>query len=113
MPSKFDAAMDSARNQMNKCGIKFDEDLLTKIAKSLGPSLYNKDACLVAASQKSELETIKKKFLIKKLGCEDGPDLDKAIDHAIEKIGRSNRQKLRPVFYYLLVKHLKKEAVYN
>lgn len=97
---------------MKEQKIKVDRDLLHAIAKSLGPSLYKRDAALVAAGQKSELETIKKKYLIKKLGCDDGPHLDKAIDKAIVKIGKSRRNKMRPVFYYLLVKELKKESVY-
>lgn len=110
MSTKFDEAVDQCKAQMKKQRISVDEKLLTKIAKSLGPSLYNRDARTVAAGQKSELETIKKNFLIKKLGCKDGPELDKALDKAINKIGRSNRSKLRPVFYYLLVKDLKKES---
>jgi len=45
-----------------------------------------------------------------------GPSIynkDATISHAIEKIGSSNRQKLRPVFYYLIVKYLKKESIYS
>lgn len=112
MSSKFEKVCDACKAQMKKQGIPCNNELLEAIAKSLGPSLYNRDARTVAASQKSELETIKKSFLIKKLGCSDGPDLDKAIDKAVTKIGKTNRSKLRPVFYYLLVKDLKKEAVY-
>ena len=110
---KFDDVMDKCVAQMKEQKIKVDRELLEAIGKSLGPSLYNRDASLVAAAQKSELETIKKNYLIKKLGCEDGPQLDKAIDKAIDKIGRSRRNKMRPVFYYLLVKNLKKESVYK
>ena len=74
--------------------------------------LYNRDARTVATGQKSELKTIRKSFLLGKLQCDDTPELDKAMDDAIDKIGRSNRSKQRPVFYYLLVKTLKKESVY-
>ncbi len=110
--SKFDAVVDRCVAQMDEQGIQVDRDLLTAIAKSLGPSLYRQDAILVAASQPSELDTIKKNFLIGKLGCDDGPALDDAIAAAIEKIGTSRRNKLRPVFYYLLVTALGKESVY-
>ena len=113
MSSKFDVVMDRCVKQMKEQKIKVDRPLLEAIGKSLGPSLYNRDASLVAAGQKSELETIKKKFLIKKLGCEDGPQLDKALDKAVKKIGKSRRNKMRPVFYYILVKELKKESVYT
>ena len=111
--SKFDDVMDRCEKQMKEQKIKVDRPLLEAIGKSLGPSLYNRDAALVAAGQKSELETIKKNYLIKKLGCKDGPALDKSLQKAITKIGKSRRNKLRPVFYYLLVKDLKKESVYK
>ncbi|MFK7739085.1 MAG: DUF2853 family protein [Planctomycetota bacterium] len=110
--SKLEDAIESCKTQMKAQKIPCNDELLTAIAKSLGPSLYNRDARTVATGQKAEMQTIRKKFLIGKLKCEDTPALDKAIDSAIEKIGRSNRSKLRPVFYYLLVKSLKKESVY-
>ena len=110
--SKLDTALDACRKQMRAQKIPINNDLLTAIAKSLGPSLYKRDARTVATGQKSELARIRKNLLIKKLGCEDNAKLDKVIDKAIEKIGRSNRNKLRPVFYYLLVRSLKKESVY-
>lgn len=110
--SKFDAVIARCEKQMKDQKIAIDGPLLAAIGKSLGPSLYNRDALLVAAGQKSELETIKKNYLIKKLGCPDGPALDKAIAKAITKIGKSRRNKMRPVFYYLLVKELGKESVY-
>lgn len=111
--SKFDDAVAACKAQMKKQKIAVDDKLITAIAKSCGPSLYNRDARTVAAGQKSELATIRKKFLIGKLKCKDTPALDKAIDAAITKIGKSNRAKLRPVFYYLLVKSLKKESVFK
>lgn len=110
---KFDDVMDNCVKQMKEQKIQVDRPLLEKIGKSLGPSIYKRDAVLVAAGQKSELETIKKNFLIKKLGCKDGPELDKALAKATKKIGQSRRNKMRPVFYYLLVKDLKKEKVYK
>ncbi len=110
--SKLDDAIEACKEQMKNQKIPCNEELLRAIAKGLGPSLYKADAKLVAAAQPKEIAGIKEKFLIKKLGLEDGPKLDAAIEHAIEKIGRSNRAKLRPVFYYLLVKKLKKESVY-
>ncbi len=110
--SRFEAVVDRCVKQMEEQKIAVDRELLEAIAKSLGPSLYKKDASLVAAGQPKEIETIKKRFLVGKLGCADGPELDDAVGNAIEKIGRSRRNKLRPVFYYLLVKELGKESVY-
>lgn len=110
--SKLDNVLESCRKQMRAQKIAINNELLRAIAKSLGPSLYKRDARIVATSQKKELQTIRKNFLIKKLGCKDGPALDKALAKATQKIGPSNRNKLRPVFYYLLVRELKKQSVY-
>ncbi|MDE1132845.1 MAG: DUF2853 family protein, partial [Ascidiaceihabitans sp.] len=63
--------------------------------------------------QPDELETVKKNFLIKKLGLADGPQLMEAINSVIEIYGRSERNKYRAVVYYMLTKHFGKEAVYN
>ncbi len=109
--SKFDQVIESCKAQMEKCDIECDEALLVAIAKGLGPSIYNRDASLVAAGKKAEIEGVKKNFIAKKLGVE-GEAADGAVAAAIEKLGSSNRQKLRPVFYYLIVKHLGKESVY-
>lgn len=110
--SKFDEAVEKCVAQMGEQDIPVDRPLLEAIAKSLGPSLYNKDSSLVAAGQPSELDNIKKKFLVGKLGCEDGPELDQVIADAVDKIGQSRRNKLRPVFYYIMVKQLGKESVF-
>lgn len=97
----------------NKIGETPDMDLLTKVTIGCGPSIYNPDASTVAGSDKSELETVKNNFLIKKLGLADGPELDAGIDAVIEKYGRSERSKYRAVVYYMLTKHFGKESVYN
>ena len=102
-----------AADLKNKCGVTPDMDLLTKVTIGCGPSIYNDDAATVAGSQKSELETIKKNFLMKKLGLSDGPALDEGIDKVIETYGRSERNKYRAVVYYLLAKHFGKEAIYS
>jgi len=65
----------------------------------------------VAGTDKSELETVKNNFLIKKLGLPDGPDLDKAIASVMEKY--TERMKYRAVVYYMLAKHFGKESVYK
>ena len=97
----------------NKIGVTPDMDLLKKVTIGCGPSIYNKDASTVAGSDKSELETVKNNFLIKKLGLSDGPELDSAIASIMEKYGSSNPSKYRAVVYYLLPVHFKKESVYS
>lgn len=97
----------------SKCGMTPDMDLLTKVTIGCGPSIYNPDAETVAASQDHELETVKKNFLIKKLGLKDGPQLMDAINAVIETYGKSERNKYRAVIYYMLVKHFGKESIYK
>lgn len=97
----------------DKIGQTPDMDFLTKVTIGCGPSIYNKDAATVSGSDQAELDTVKKNFLIKKLGLSDGPKLDEAIASVMEQYGKSNRTKYRAVVYYLLAKHFKKESVYK
>ncbi len=96
-----------------KCKVTPDMALLTKVTIGCGPSIYDNDAQTVAASDKEELERIKSNFLIKKLGLKDGPSLMEGINAAVETYGKSERNKFRAVFYYLLVKHFGREAAYK
>lgn len=101
-----------AADLKDKCGVKPDMDLLTKVTIGCGPSIYNADAATVSASDASELATVKNNFLIKKLGLKDSADLDKGIDAVMDQYGRSNRNKYRAVVYYLLTKKFGKESAY-
>lgn len=96
----------------NKCGTEPDMDLLRKVTIGCGPAIYDADASTVAGSQPGEIETVRKNFLIKKLGLADGPELNDAINSVIEVYGKSERNKYRAVVYYLLTKHFGKESVY-
>ena len=91
---------------MKKLGLSCDEALLEKVAKGLGPALYNKDASTVSCSDQAELDTVKNNFLIKKHGLADGANLDAAIKKVCETMGTSNRNKYRAIFYYLLAEDL-------
>ena len=102
-----------AKELKEKAGVTPDMDLLTKVTIGCGPSIYNKDAASVACTQEKELETVKKNFLMKKLGLKDGPELDKAIKEVCDQLGSSNRNKYRAMFYYLLTKKFGKENIYN
>lgn len=102
-----------ATDLKDKCGVVPDLALLKKVVIGCGPSVYNADSATVSGTDAKELETVKNSFLIKKLGLADGPELEKAIDAAIDQYGRANRNKYRAVVYYLLAKHFKKESVYN
>ena len=113
MGKRDDLIAKYAEELRDKCGTDPDMDLLTKVTIGCGPSIYNADAATVAGSQPSELETVRKSFLINKLGMTDGPELMEAIHSVIETYGRSERNKYRAVIYYLLVKHFGKESVYG
>ncbi len=102
-----------AEDLRTKCRVEPDLDLLTKVTIGCGPAIYSADASTVAGSDPSELETVKKNFLMKKLGLPEGDALMAAIDAVIETYGRSERNKYRAVVYYMLVKHFGKEAVYG
>ena len=111
--SKLQEKIDLYTESASKLGIEIDAELFYLVAKGLGPSLYKEDAELVASSNKAELETIKKNFLIKKLGLDkDDEGLDEAIAKVVEQLGSSNKKKYRALFYYLLVKQTGKEEVY-
>jgi len=102
-----------AADMTGKLGMRsVDKKLLKAIGKSLGPSLYKKDSSKVACSDPKELERIKKNCCIKKLGVKDTPKLDDNIKEVCSDMGAKNRNKQRVVFYYLLVKKLKKSKVF-
>ena len=107
--NKFEEAIATYKS----AGIAVNNDLLEKVAKSLGPSIYNADSSMVSGSDKGELATVKNNFLIRKLGLADGPGLDSAIDEAIEKMGRSNPKKHRAILYTLLVEKFGKQSLFN
>ncbi len=113
MGKRDDLIAKYADDLKNKCGMTPDMDLLTKVTIGCGPAIYNDDASTVAGSDKSELETVKNNFLVKKLSLKDSPDLMDAIDSVIETYGRSERSKYRAVVYYMLTKHFGKESVYS
>ncbi len=110
--SKLQEKIDLYTSEVEKLGIKIDANLLASVTKGLGPSIYKADAEKVSSSDPKELDTVKKNFLIKKMGLEDSPKLDEAIQKAIETIGTSNRNKYRAIFYAILVTDLGLESKY-
>ena len=112
--SKFDELVVKYKASMDKHEIKgVSMKLVTAVAKSLGPSIYNKNSQLVACAKAEERDRLKKNYLVKKLGLEDGPKLDKAILDVCAKMGSRNRTKHRPIFYALLAKKFKKTDMYT
>ena len=99
-------------DENKKLGLGLSDDLITKVTVGLGPSIYKKDSETVSCSDAAELDRVKKNYLIKKLGCTESPQLDDAIKDVCAKMGSSNRNKYRALFYGLLASNFKKESVY-
>lgn len=112
---KLDDALELYTKEMTgKLGIKkVDAALLKAAAKACGPALYNNNSSKVACSDKSEMETVKKNFLIKKLGLKDSPKLDEGLKAVCAEMGSKNRNKYRAIFYYLLIKKFRKSAMFK
>ena len=105
--SKFDEKM----ALYTKAAPDADGDLLKKVAKGLGPSIYLKDASLVSCSDQTELDRVKTNFLTKKLGMSDADAMEAAVKAVCADY--TDRMKHRAVFYYKLVKNLGKESIYG
>ena len=113
MGKRDDLIAKYADDLRTKLKVEPDMALLTKVTIGCGPAIYDADASTVSASSKDELETVKKNFLVKKLGLADGPELDAALNAVTEAYGKSERNKYRAVVYYMLTKHFRKESVYS
>ena len=88
-----------------------DPTVVEKIVKHLGPSLSNRDSKYVACSDETELETIVKGFMAKKM---DISDKDAAMEKvkAVCETMKPTRMKNRVTFYYLLAKAEGKLSVF-
>ncbi len=111
--SKLDEKIELYSSKMAEIDANFDAELLAKVTKGLGPSIYNKDAECVACSCDDELGRVRDNFLKKKLGLTQSDDeLNSAIKDVCEKMGSANRNKYRAIFYYLLVVAFNKQSIY-
>lgn len=96
----------TAVSQLNECGVSnIDHDKLDGYVNSLKSMVNNKDATLVSGSDASELETVRRNFVEKKLGVEDKDKAMAAINSVAGKMS-SIRMKSRPAFYYLVQQEL-------
>jgi hypothetical protein len=111
--SKFDEKVEMYKEANSTLGLGLSDELITGIAKSLGPSIYLGDASLVSGSDQSELDRVKNNFLIKKLGLTDGPALDEAVKTAVAAMGSANKSKHRVLVYGILAKHFNKTDMFS
>jgi len=103
--SQLDEKVTMYVKNAEKLGMDLSADLIKKAAADLGPSLYSKDSETVSCGDETELETVKDKFLRKKLQLLNSEDeLDTAIKKVCEDMGTSNRSKYRAIFYAQLMK---------
>lgn len=84
-----------------------DEEVVEAMAKTYRLVLSNPDSSAIAYGDPAELETVKKNFLIKKLGLTEADGLDDAIAAVGAKL-QGVRTKNRLTVYYLLAEHLGK-----
>lgn len=112
--SKLDEKIEKYTEHMtDKLGMTPDAALLRKVTKGCGPSIYNRDAETVAATDPSEVETVKKSFMMKKLGLTDEAAADAGVTKILDMYAAKSRTKYRAVVYYLLTKEFGKESVYD
>lgn len=104
-----DENIEKSKAQLTEIGVSVNDALLAKIVKGFGIANNSLDASLVSASDKSELATLKKGFMTKKLGLEDEGEKDKAVASVMEKM-KPFRQKRRGAVCYLLTTELGKES---
>lgn len=86
------------------------EELVGKIVRHLGIALRNRDSSMVACSDKSELDRVREKWCMKKLGLTDAAAADAAIEAVCQQMS-ADRSKGRVTFYYLTAKHLGKLGI--
>ncbi|OAV43550.1 DUF2853 family protein [Lewinella sp. 4G2] len=109
MTNNFQEKLAALQAHLDKVEPDNDSALLEKVAKGLGPALYNIDASKVACSDKEELDRVVKSYVVKKLGM-DAEKGQEAVQAVCAKY--TERFKLRGVFYYLVCKHLGAEDHY-
>jgi len=90
-----------------------DEKAVAGIVKHLGIALRGKDSSLVAASDASEMKTVRDSFLKKKLALtESDAHLDAAVKEITDRM-KAERNKSRVTVYYLLAEKFHKLAMFH
>ncbi len=105
---KLEKYKGTAMSQLNDAGVKdIDVSLLDTLVNRMKTMIDNRDATLVSTSDKAELETVRKNFVVKKLEVSDKEEGMKAVNAVAEKM-KGERNKNRAAFYYLVQKELGK-----
>lgn len=95
-----------ALSQLEKAGEQnIDDALLSKLVDNMKMMIDNRDALSVAGTDPSEMETVRKNFVVKKLGFDDKEKATAVIEGVATKM-KDSRMKNRAAFYYLVQKEL-------
>lgn len=105
---KLQKLIEKSEAQIRESGhSEVDSDLVAEIAGRFKMMLDNKDAMAVAGSDPSELETVRKNFVEKKLNVTD-KEVGMAAVQKVANQMSSIKLKSRVAFYYLVQKELGK-----
>ena len=105
MSEKLEKLIEKAESQIKEVGADVDSAMVAEIAGRFKMMLDNKDAMLVSGSDPSELETVRKNFVEKKLGITDKEEGTALVSKVAEKMS-GIKMKNRVAFYYLIQKEL-------
>ena len=106
MQEKLANYKSKAIEQLEKAGEKdIDDAMLSELVNNLRLIVSKKDAAHVSGTDPVELETVRKNFIVKKLGVDDKEKGQAVCKDVAEKMSDS-RLKNRAAFYYLCKKAL-------
>ncbi|MEL6289583.1 MAG: DUF2853 family protein [Pseudomonadota bacterium] len=100
--AEFKAEAEEQLKQVGETSI--DDGILQELADKMKLVIENRDALYVAGTDVSELETVRRNFIAKKMGIDDkeqGMKIAKAVAEKMSAI----RMKNRAAFYYLCKQH--------
>ncbi len=100
--SKFDEHFNKCLELNEKHNLNIDPDLLKRVMRYLGPSIYNRDSSMVATSDPKEMEYVKEQFLRGKLGLKDEKEIEELMKQVEDDL-KGVKNKLRVLFYALLI----------
>jgi hypothetical protein len=106
LEQKLQKFKDEATSQLGLAGeSNIDDGVLSGLVDNLKLVIDNRDALYVAGSDPSEMETVRRNFVVKKLGIDDQAKGTAAVSDVAKKMAGS-RMKNRAAFYYLVQKAL-------
>jgi len=106
MEDKLQKYKDEAATQLGNAGeTNIDDAILSELVNNLKLVIDNRDALYVAGSDPSEMETVRKNYVVKKLDVADQEKGAAAVTAVANKMA-NNRMKNRAAFYYLVKKAL-------